>query len=420
MDAHGPDPDRGREDGTVLAMPGKRKIAIAGGKPTRGKFLPFHRPWFGAEEERELVATLRSGWVTRGERAEEFEKRFAEYTGAKYAVGLNSCTAALHLSLLSLGIKPGDEVITSPITFASTVNVIEHCGAKPVFADVLPDDLNIDPEQIRKKLSRKTKAILPVHFAGFPCQMDEILSLAKKRGIAVVEDAAHAIETRFQGKKIGVLKSAAACFSFYATKNITTGEGGMLTTNDPKIEEQVRILSLHGISRDAWKRYGLEGYRHWDILMPGYKYNMFDLQAALGLCQMKKIDTFWKRRKQIVDRYNQAFSDEPALKLLSCSPEHKPAYHLYVLVIRTEMLRADRDQIMNAVQAEGIGIGIHFRSVPEHPYYREKYGYRKGALPIAEYVTERVLSIPLFPAMTDREADEVIAAVKKVIGYYRK
>jgi len=398
----------------------KEKLAIEGGEPVRKEFLPFHRPSFGPEEEKEIIDVLRSGWITKSKRTVEFEKRFAEYAGAKYAVGLNSCTAALHLSLVALGVGPGDEVITTPITFPATVNVIEHCGARPVFADVLPDDLNINPEEIRKKITPNTKAIMPVHFIGAPCAMDEIFSLADPRGIAVVEDAAHAVETVYQGKKIGGLKSLATCFSFYATKNITTGEGGMLTTNDPKIEEKVRILSLHGISRDAWKRYGPEGYRHWDILMPGYKYNMFDLQAGLGLCQLEKVGVFWKRRKQIVDRYHQAFSDEPALKLLTCAPEHKPAYHLYVLVIRTEMLRADRDQIMNAVQAEGIGIGIHFRSIPEHPYYRQKYGYQKGSLPIAEYASERVLSIPLFPAMTDPEVEDVITVVQKIIDSYRK
>jgi len=397
----------------------KMKLAIEGGEPVRKDFLPFHKPSFGPEEEKELVDVLRSGWITKSQRTVEFEKRFAEYTGAKYAVGLNSCTAALHLSLVALGIGPGDEVITTPITFAATVNVIEHCGAKPVFADVKADDLNINPEEIKKKITARTRAIIPVHFIGAPCEMDEIFAIADQHGLAVVEDAAHAVETVYKGRKIGSLKSVATCFSFYATKNITTGEGGMLTTNDAAIEEKVRILSLHGISRDAWKRYGLEGYRHWDILMPGYKYNMFDLQAALGLCQLKKVEKFWQRRKQIVERYNQAFSDVPALKLLTCAPEHKPAHHLYVLVIKTELLNADRDQIMNALQAEGIGIGIHFRSVPEHPYYRQKYGYKKGSLPNAEYASQRVLSIPLFPAMTDSDTESVIEAVRKVIGHYQ-
>jgi dTDP-4-amino-4,6-dideoxygalactose transaminase len=250
--------------------------------------------------------------------------------------------------------------------------------------------------------------------------MDEIFALAKKRNIPVIEDAAHAVETMYKGKKIGGLDSASTCFSFYANKNITTGEGGMLTTNDQQIAEKVQVLSLHGISRDAWKRYSMEGYRHWDIIYPGYKYNMFDIQAALGIEQLKKVDMFWKKRKQIVERYNQAFSDEPALSLLSTAPENKNAYYLYVLVIRTEDLKADRDQIMNAVQAEGVGIGIHFRNIAQHPYYKDKYGYKTGSLPEAEYVSDRVLSIPLFPAMTESEADSVIEAVTKVIEHYRK
>jgi len=394
-------------------------LAIEGGTPVRKDFLPFHRPWFGPEEEKEIIDVLRSGWITKSKRTVEFENQFAKYTGAKYAIGLNSCTAALHLSLVALGVGEGDEVITTPITFAATANVIEHCRAKPVFADVLPDDLNINPEEIKKKITPRTKVIMPVHFIGAACRMDEIFAIARERNIAVVEDAAHAVETVYKGRKIGSLESASTCFSFYATKNITTGEGGMLTTNDQKMEEKVRILSLHGISRDAWKRYGLEGYRHWDILLPGYKYNMFDLQAALGLTQLKKVDLFWEKRKKIVERYNQAFSDEPALKLLSPIADSKPAYHLYVLVIKTEMLKADRDQIMNAVQAEGVGIGIHFRSIPEHPYYREKYGYQKGSLPNAEYASDRVLSIPLFPSMTDAEVESVIRALQKVINYYR-
>jgi len=401
-------------------MSRQKQLAIDGGTPVRKDFLPFHRPWFGPEEEKAVIEVLRSGWVTKSQRTVDFERQFAQYTGAKYAVGLNSCTAALHLSLVALGVGPGDEVITTPITFAATVNVIEHVGAKPVFADVLPDDLNIDPAQIAKKITSKTKAVIPVHFLGAPCDMDKIFAPAKKRKLAVIEDAAHAIETEYKGRKVGSLGSSATCFSFYANKNITTGEGGMLTTDDEKIDEKVRILSLHGISRDAWKRYGMEGYRHWDIIYPGFKYNMFDLQAALGIEQLKKIGHFWKRRKQLVERYNAAFSDEPGLKLLGTGPENKHAHYAYVLVIRTEMLKADRDQVMNAVQAEGIGIGIHFRSVPEHPYYRQKYGYKKGSLPNAEYASDRVLSIPLFPAMTDSEADSVIQAVNKVLDYYRK
>lgn len=379
----------------------------------------FHQPSLDREEEREIVDTLRSGWVTTGPKTKRFEQEFAKYVKAKYAVGLNSCTSALHLSLIVAGVKEGDEVITTPITFASTANVIVHQGAKPIFCDVEPDTLNIDPKDIEEKITERTKAIIPVHFAGHPADMDEIIKIAKKHNLVVIEDAAHAIEAEYKGKKIGSIGDT-TCFSFYATKNITTGEGGMLTTNNKEWAEKISIMSLHGISRDAWKRYGEEGYRHWDIIHPGYKYNMSDIQAALGLAQLKKIEEFWQIRERYTQMYREAFREIPQIQVLGEREGIRHSYHLFIIVVKTEELKANRDTIMNEIQKEGVSIGIHFRAIHLHPYYRETFGFRRGMLPYAEYASERVISLPLYPKMREEEVEKVISVAKKVIGGYQK
>ncbi|MBN1161505.1 MAG: DegT/DnrJ/EryC1/StrS aminotransferase family protein [Dehalococcoidales bacterium] len=388
-------------------------------KPIRKTFLPFHRPLLGAEEEEEVIRTLRSGWLTTGARTQEFEKTFAEYIGCRHAIGLNSGTAGLHLALVALGIGEGDEVVTTPITFPATANVIVHQRACPIFADIEPETLNIDPNEIEKKVTPRTKAIIPVHLAGYPCDMDKIAAIARKYDLKVIEDAAHAVETEYRGRKVGVLGDAAA-FSFYATKNITTGEGGMLTTNDNTLAEKVAILRLHGISRDAWKRYGHEGYKHWDTLYPGYKYNMFDIQAAIGIHQLKKVEKFLRIRKKYMEMYDNAFSSIPEIKLPPRGKDIKHAHYLYIIQVKTEALTADRDTIMNAIQAENIGIGIHFRALHLQPYYRNSYNYKPGDFPNAEYASDRVISLPLYPAMTEEDAADVINAVQKVIQRYRK
>jgi len=394
-------------------------LAVHGGKPFRKQFLPFHRPFIGEEEIAEVTAALRSGWVTTGPRTKAFEEKFRQYIGSPHAVGLNSCTAGLHLALEVAGVKEGDEVITTPITFASTVNVIVHRKATPIFVDVDPETLNINPDLIEKKITPRTRAIIPVHLAGHPCDMDAITKIAQQYGLTVIEDAAHALESEYRGRKIGTLSSFTA-FSFYATKNITTGEGGMLTVQDDNMAEKVRILSLHGISRDAWKRYSDEGYRHWEILYSGYKYNMFDLQAAVGLHQMDRIEQFWKTRKTYVDRYTKVFQDIPEVEPLQTKPGVKHAYHIYPILLNLEMISADRDQIMNAIQAENIGIGIHFRAIHLHPFYREKFGFHPGKLPVAEDASQRILSLPLYPKMTEEDLEDVVTVVRKVISAFRK
>ena len=383
------------------------------------RYVPFHRSSIGVEEEREVLDTLRSGWLTTGPKTKRFEQAFAEYVGAKHAVALNSCTAALHLSLLAHGVGPGDEVVTSPITFAATVNVIEHCGARPVFVDVLPDTLNMAPERLDSAITAKTRAIVAVHFAGHPCDLEAIQLIASRYGIPVVEDAAHAVGAQYRGRKIGA-SSRAAAFSFYATKNMTTGEGGMLTTDDDELAKRARILSLHGISADAWKRYSAEGYRHWDIIEPGFKYNMSDLQAAIGLHQLAKLDRSIALRRRWTQRYDQAFADIPQIAPLRRSKDVQSAYHLYVARFALESLTVSRDRLMEMFQQRGIGIGVHFRPVHLHPYYRTKYKFAPGMLPVAEQAGERVISLPLYPTMTEEDVDHVIREVQTVLRASRR
>lgn len=374
----------------------------------------FNRPSIGAAEEEAVLQVLRSGWLTTGPRTKALEKRFAAFRGCAHAVGVNSCTAALHLSLVCLGVGPGDEVVTTPITFASTANVIVHCGATPVFCDVQDDTLNMDPESLERVITPRTKVIIAVHFAGHPCDMDEIGAVAKRHGVPVIEDAAHAVEAEYRGRPTGSLASAAA-FSFYATKNVTSGEGGMLATNDADLAAQAGVLALHGISRDAWKRYGDEGYQHWDIVAAGYKYNMFDLQAALIDVQLDRVDAFRVRRKALVEAYDEAFLENEALRPLARREYVKAGYHLYVVRV-SPAAGLSRDEFMTAVQAQGIGLGVHFRAVHLHPYYRETFGFRPGMFPVAEAAGDAVVSLPLYPGLTDGEFDRVVRACESALG----
>jgi dTDP-4-amino-4,6-dideoxygalactose transaminase len=393
--------------------------------------LPFYKPLIARDEITQLVEAVESGWLTTGPKTLEFEAAIARYVGAPFAVGVNSCTAAMHLALVAMGIGPGDAVITSPITFPATANVIEHCGARPVFIDVEPETLLLDVAALEKFLAAperkdidadRLKAILPVHFAGQPCDMDVIFALASRYGLAVIEDSAHALGAEFEGYKVGsdyglgFQGQWASCFSFYATKNITAGEGGMLTTNDPNLVEQVAVLRLHGISRDAWKRYQVAGYQHYEVLFPGYKYNMFDLQAALALPQLAHLDDWQRRREMYTDLYNQGFANIEGLLPLQIKPNRRSAYHLYVVMEDSAQLGVSRDELLNRIAAAGIGVGVHFRSLTVQKFYREKYGFQEGDFPVAERASEQVLSLPLYPAMRESDVERVIRTVRKVLG----
>ncbi len=374
---------------------------------------PFHRPWLDVKEEREVLDTLRSGWLTTGPKTREFERCFADYVGCTHAIGLNSCTAALHVGLVSLGVGPGDEVITTPITFAASANVIVHQGAKPVFVDVDPETLNIDTALIADAISESTRAIMPVHLFGHPCDMETICRLAHRHRLPVIEDAAHAIGAEVLGKKVGTIGDLTA-FSFYPTKNITTGEGGMITTDRDDLAEMIRSLSNHGINANTWQRHGGESFAHWDVIYPGYNYSMFDIQAALGIHQIKKIEDFWRRRRSLVEIYNDAFKEMPGIQILSVKEGVKSAHHLYVVLVKTEMLHIDRDAILQALRSAGIGVGVHFRSLHLMSYYSKTFGFKRGDFPRAEYASDRVISLPLYPKMEEKDARLVIKTVKEI------
>ena len=380
----------------------------------RETFLPYSVPLIDDDDINEVVETLKSGWVAKGPRTIEFEKRFAEYTGAKYAIAMNSATAALHIALIAGGVKPGDEVITTPITFAATANTIIHVGAKPVFVDIDPNTFCIDANKIEEKITDKTKAIVPVHYTGHACDMDKIRAIAEKYNLFVSEDAAHAIDTYYKGDLIGK-KGDCASFSFYATKNICTGEGGMLTTNREDIAEKARIISTHGISKAAWNRYGKGGTWRYDIEYPGHKYNMFDIQAALAKTQMNKLDFMQDRRKEIVKKYEEAFSNLDGIKLPPEAEYTTHSWHLYVIRLELDKLTIDRDEFIELMAEANIGTSVHFIPVHLMSYYRETYGYKEGDLPIAESYFDTIVSLPLYPKMTDEDVQDVINVVTDII-----
>lgn len=386
----------------------------------RKTFLPFGKPDIKEEDIKEVVDTLRSGWWTTGPKTLKFEKKFAKYIGAKYAIALNSCTAGLHLGLKALGVGPGDEVITTPLTFCATVNVIVHTGAKPVFVDVDKADWNINPNEIEKRITQKTKVIMPVHLHGRPCKMDQIMNLAKRYNLYVLEDAAHAAEARYKGEKIGNIGHITS-FSFYATKNISTGEGGMVTTNKMGWFEFMNIARLHGLSKDAHKRYSQKKFQHYEAVYPGYKYNMMDIQASLGLHQLSRVEANARIRKKQWETYTRAFED--AEELICPAEEEsgtKHARHLYAPLLRLEMLKIGRDRFMDELLKRNIGTGIHFLPVHLHKFYAKTYGYRKGDLPNAEYVGERTFSLPLGANLSTKDTQDVIDTVLDIIKRYRK
>ena len=373
--------------------------------------VPFHRPSFDERELRAIEEVLRSGWITTGERTREFERRFAEYVGATHAVAVNSCTAGLHLALAAEGIGAGDEVITTPYTFVATVETICYLGARPVFVDVDPATRNIDPAAIVAKITPRTKAIVPVHIAGLPADLDEIHAIAEPRGIPVLEDAAHSLPASYKGRRIGSLSRATA-FSFYATKNLTTAEGGMLTTEDADLAARYRRLSLHGITADGWKRYRLGGKWFYEVVEMGYKYNLTDVAAAMGLVQLDKLDGFDARRHEIAKAFHDRFADLPDLALPSEPADRRHAWHLYIVGL-TDKSRATREQFIERLTERGIGTSVHFIPAHLHPYYAAHLGHKRGDFPRAEAAFECAVSLPLYPAMTDEDVEYVASSVRE-------
>lgn len=381
----------------------------------RSTFLPFALPDTDEDEINEVADAIRSGWVTTGPKVQQFEADFAKYVSARHAIAVNSCTAALHLALDAIGLKPDDEVITTPLTFAATAEVVRYFDARPVFVDVEADSLNMDVTQIEKAITPKTKAIIPVHLGGVPMDMLAVCTIARARGIKVIEDAAHSLPTVYNHRSKDALGDM-VCFSFYATKTLTTGEGGMICTENEAWADHCRFMSLHGISRGAWKRYTEEGSWYYEILAPGYKYNMTDIAAAMGIAQLRKVEKMWKRRSEIADTYNRAFSTMPALQI-PFLPEDKSrhAWHLYTLRLNLDQLRIDREKFIDLLRNYKIGTSVHFIPLHIHPYYRDTYGYQPQDFPIAFREYQRIISLPIYSRMSNQDVQDVIDVIQKII-----
>jgi perosamine synthetase len=388
-------------------------------KRDRADYLPFHVPEIGDEEIAAVVEVLKSGWLTTGMQVKRFEEDFAHYVGSRHAVAANSCTAALHLALEAVGIKEGDEVIVPTMTFTASAEVVLYLKAKPVLVDCLPNTLNIDPDQIERAITSRTKAIIPVHFGGQPCVMEPIVEIARRHNLYVIEDAAHALPAKYHGQTVGAIGDI-TCFSFYATKTITTGEGGMATTENAEWAARMRMMSLHGISHDAWKRYAKEGSWYYEVLCPGFKYNLTDIGAAIGIEQLKKCDGFSATRNQIAAAYNKAFANLPEIHTPVCEPDLQHAWHLYVIQLELERLKITRDQFIEALKTLGIGTSVHFIPLHLHPYYRDSFGYVPDDFSNATEAYQRIISLPIYPRMTEADIGHVINTVDQVIQQHRR
>lgn len=387
--------------------------------PRRPDYLVFGRPLIGEAEIAEVVDTLRSGWIGTGPKVAAFERDFAAYTTSPHAMALASCTAGLQLSMLVAGIGPGDEVILPSMTFAATANAVVHSGATPVLADVDPVTWNLDPADVEHRITSRTRAILPVHFAGRPCDMGRLEAVARRHGLHIIEDCAHAIEARWHGRPVGTF-GVTGVFSFYATKNVVTGEGGMLVTGDPEVAARVKRLALHGLSADAWTRFSELGYRHYEVVEPGFKMNMTDLQAALGLHQLRRVEANLERRRDIWSQYDDAFADLPLQLPAPEEPSTRHARHLYTILFRLDELTATRDEVMAALHRQRIGSGVHYRAVHRHPFYRDRPGVDAGDLAVSDHISDRTLSLPLGPALSDADVADVIDAVRRTLAHYRR
>ena len=382
-------------------------------------FLPFALPDISEEEIAAVADTLRSGWITTGKRTKDFEAAFAAATGAPHAVMLNSCTAALHLALEAIGLRAGDEVVVPTLTFAASAEVVRYFDARPVLADVRASDHNLAPAAFEAAITPRTRAVIPVHFAGVPCDMDEIGAIAKARGIAVIADSAHCFPGEYRGRNVGTLADI-TCFSFYATKTITTAEGGAAVTANPEWADRMRIMALHGISRDAWKRYTAEGSWYYEIVAPGYKYNLTDVASALGLGQLARAAAMRDRRAAIAAAYDRAFGNLGAFELLAPPRDRSHAHHLYVVKLREGALRIGRDALIERLKERGIGTSVHFIPLHLHPYYRDRYGHSPESLPVALDLFRRSISLPIYSRMGDGEVQRVVEAVTALVAEHRR
>jgi perosamine synthetase len=402
----------------MRVTPASREVlAIQGGPPVRKTLLPYGHQSIDEADIQAVADTLRSDWLTTGPRIAEFEEAFAARTGARHAVSFSSGTAALHAAAFAAGLKAGDEAITSPLTFVATANCVLYQGAVPIFADVSPDTLNLDPEQAAARITSRTRAFLPVDYAGHPADLAPILDLAERHGLVVIEDASHALGAEYKGRKVGSL-SHMTVFSFHPVKHITTGEGGMVTTDNVKFADTLRRFRNHGISSDARQRQS-EGQWHYEMVLLGFNYRLTDIACALGIQQLKKLEANLSRRRKITVRYTAAFREIPEVVPPAVRPEANPAWHLYPVRIDRVKLKADRGQVFHALRAENIGVNVHYIPVHRHPYYRERFGYRGGEFPVAEDAYERVISLPMFHGMSEQDVGDVIHAVDKVISHFR-
>jgi dTDP-4-amino-4,6-dideoxygalactose transaminase len=383
---------------------------------SRDRFLVFGSPRIEEDEISEVVASMRSGWLGTGPKVARFEQEFRHYkAGWGFPVAVNSCTAALHVSMVAAGLRPGDEVITSAMTFCATVNAIIHAGLRPVLADVDPTTMNIDPASVERRITSRTRALLPVHFAGRPCDMDALCAIAQRHNVILIEDCAHAIETTYHGRHAGTFGQY-GCFSFYVTKNIVTGEGGMILAEREEDAGRCKILALHGMSQDAWKRFSDSGYKHYQVVECGFKYNMMDLQAAIGIHQLERIEPYWRRRQEIWRRYDDALCNMPLTLPTPPEPNTRHAYHLYTVLVDLQRAGVSRDQFLAGLMAHNIGAGVHYQSIPEHPYYQKTFGWRPEDYPNAARIGRETVSIPLSAKLTDEDIDDVIEAIRRILA----
>lgn len=384
----------------------------------RNNFLPFALPDIDDTELQQIKEALDSGWITTGPKAHQFEAEFAAAVGARHAIAVNSCTAAMHLALEAIGLQRGNEVITTPYTFAATAEVIRYFDARPVFVDVDERCLNMRADLLEAAVTGRTRAVMPIHVAGLPADLDAIHEIAGRHGLPVIEDAAHAFPTKYKDRMVGNL-SDLTCFSFYATKTLTTGEGGMICTEDEALAERCRIMALHGISKDAWKRYTAEGSWYYEIAAPGYKYNMTDIAAAMGLAQLHKAERMWRRRQEIAAQFNQAFGGLPQLQVPHDRTDCQHAWQLYMLRLNLQGLRISRAEFIEELKRHNIGVSVHFIPLHIHPYYRETYGYRPEDFPVAYREYQREISLPIYSKMSDADVSDVIDAVTKIVDTHK-